>query len=434
MRQTLQNASSGRLVVLALGALLFAALMLAKYRQPDTATLQIVGHALSSPAGTDSSLYMRMGEQAFRESDHRIFPRLFFAQHQKFIYPPSSLFLIEALDAAPRLHMSPDTARLILLLVSWMGTILTAVWFFRVQRPGSTWIEGACIALLAVLFLPIAEALYRGQIQLLLTFLWGLAAMLWCRGRHGWSGLLLAVTCAFKPQLALFLVWGLLRKEWRFSSVFAAGTAVIAAFSLIHFGAQNNLDYFAVLSYLSRHGEALWANQSVNGLLNRLLSNGDPVSWNPTVYPPYRSSIYLIGTGFSALCVLTGLLLPWRKGWGATTADFLFFGCTSVIASPIAWEHHYGYFFFLLVYLLARVERLNKPTWALLVCCTLAMSNRIPPLDHRMQGFVSLFGAYLLFAGIMVLTILVTEEQKHRLKSSRGPSDKTALTPEAEAV
>jgi hypothetical protein len=434
MRQTLQNASSGRLVALALGALLFATLLFAKYRQPDTATLQIVGHALSSPAGTDSSLYMQMGEQAFREPDHRIFPKLFFSQHQKFIYPPSSLFLIEALDAAPSLHLSSDTARLILLLASWIGTILTGVWFYRVQRPESSRIEEICIALLAVLFLPIAEALYRGQIQLLLTFLWGLAALLWCRDRHGWSGLLLAVTCAFKPQLALFLVWGLLRKEWRFTSVFATVTAVIAACSLIHFGFQNNFDYLAVLSYLSRHGEALWANQSVNGLLNRLLSNGDPVSWNPNLYPPYRSSIYLIGTGFSALCVLTGLLLPWRKGWGATTADFLFFGCISVIASPIAWEHHYGYFFFLLVYLLARVKRLKKSTWALLVCCTLAMSNRIPPLDHRMQGFVSLFGAYLLFAGIMVLTILVTEEQKNSLKGNMGLSDKTALSTETKAV
>ena len=423
MRQTLQNASSRRLVALALGALLFAALLFAKYRQPDTATLQIVGHALSSPAGTDSSLYMQMGEDAFHASDHRIFPHLFFTQHQKFIYPPSSLFLIEALNAAPRFHISPDSARLILLLVSWIGTIFAAVWFYRTQRPSSGVLEASCIALLAVLFLPIAEAFYRGQIQLLLTFLWGLAVVLWCRDRHGWAALLLAVTCAFKPQLALFLIWGLLRKEWRFTSVFAAVTAVIGICSLVHFGVQNNLDYFAVLSYLSRHGEALWANQSVNGLLNRLLSNGDPVSWNPTLYPPYRSSIYLIGTGFSALCLLTGLLLPWRKGWGATTADFLFFGCISVIASPIAWEHHYGYFFFLLVYLLASVERLKKSTWVLLACCTLAMSNRIPPLDHRMQGFVSLLGAYLLFSGIMVLAIMVMEQPEYAMRSGLHRDD-----------
>jgi hypothetical protein len=285
-----------------------------------------------------------------------------------------------------------------------------------------------------VLFLPIAEALYRGQVQILLTFLWGLAVLLWSRDRHGWAGFVLAITCAFKPQLALFLVWGVLRKEWRFTSVFAATAAVISVCSLAHFGVQNNLDYFSVLTYLSRHGEALWANQSVNGLLNRILRNGDPVSWNPTVYPPYRQSIYFIGTGFSALCVITGLMLPWRKGWGATTADFLFFGCISVIASPIAWEHHYGYFFFLLVYLLARVEQLKKSTWALLVCCMLAMSNRIPPLDHRMQGAVSLFGAYLLVAGIMVLIILVMENHKDLMKSKLRLSEKTTSSAETEAV
>jgi len=71
----------------------------------------------------------------------------------------------------------------------------------------------------------------------------------------------------------------------------AATASLIGLCSLAHFGVQNNLDYFSVLSYLSRHGEALWANQSVNGILIAC-SHGDPMSWNPTVYPPYRASIY----------------------------------------------------------------------------------------------------------------------------------------------
>jgi hypothetical protein len=410
MPQTTPRNSSRRLIALAFGALVFAVLLFVKYRRPDTATLEIVGHALTSPAGTDSSSYMQMGLDAFHAPGHRIFPKLFFADHQKFIYPPASLFLIEAMDFAPRLHVSPDTARRALLLASWLGTLAAAVWFYREQRGSITTLEAASIVLLGVLFLPIAEALYRGQAQLGLTFLWGLSAIQWSRDRRGWAGFILAITCAFKPQLALFLLWGALRKEWRFTAVFAATIALIACCSLAHFGVQNNLDYFSVLSYLSRHGEALWANQSVNGILNRLLRNGDPMSWNPTVYPPYRAGIYLLSTAFSAAGIVVGLLLPWRSGWAATTADFLFFGCISVVISPIAWEHHYGYFFFLLVYLLARVEQLTRVRWMVLAVCTLAMANRLPPLDHRLEGPASLVGGYLFYAGLALLALLAMEQ------------------------
>lgn len=412
MPRTTSRATSRRLVTLALGALIISLLLFAKYRQPDTATLQIVGHALSSPAGTDSTFYMQMGEDAFHTPGHRIFPALFFVEHQKFIYPPSSLFLIEALDFAPRLHMSPDSVRMVLLMLSWLGILATAVWFYRECRGSITAIEAFCVALLSVLFLPIAEAFYRGQVQLGLTFLWGLAVLLWIRGRHGWSGCVLAITCAFKPQLSLFLLWGALRKEWRFTGVFAATISFIGVCSLAHFGVQNNLDYLAVLSYLSHHGEALWANQSVNGILNRLLRNGDPTSWNATVYPPYRRVIYIASTTFSLVGTVVGLWLPWREHWAATTADFLFFGCISVIISPIAWEHHYAYFFFLLIYLLARAESLTQTKWAALAVCTLAMANRLPPLDHRQQGLLSLFGAYLFYAGLAVLALLAREARK----------------------
>ncbi len=397
---------SRRLHRLAL-ALLSATLLLAvvvrlRYNQPDTATLQIVGHALGSPSGTDSSLYMNMGEAAFHAPGHQIFSALFFGQHQKFIYPPSSLFLIEALNLFP----SPDFTRHLLLLAGWLGTLAVSCLLFRGERGRITPAEAGSIVLLGVLFLPLAEALYRGQVQVLLTLLWGLAALAWQRERRGWAGFLLAITCAFKPQLAIFLLWGLTRRQWRFSAVFSATFTAITTVSVARFGVQNHLDYVAVLSYLSQHGEALWANQSLNGILNRVLSNGDSSAWNAHVYPPFRLSVYVISTTFTLLGVLIGLVLPWRMGWAATTADFLFFGGLSVVISPIAWEHHYGAFFFLLVFLLARAETLTRVQWGLLAASTLAMANRLPPLDHRIAGLSSLAGAYLFYAGLAVLWLL----------------------------
>jgi alpha-1,2-mannosyltransferase len=400
------NIAKLRLMSLAGVAIAVALLLLLRYgRNPDTATLSILGHAIVSPAGTDSTLYMQMGESAFR-SGHRIYPQLFFNDHQKFIYPPTSLFLIEGLNLLGHRGLSAELAWKIVLLLAWAGCVALGVVFYRAGRPRASFVELATIAVLGVLFLPFAEAFFRGQVQMLLTFLWELSALLWMLRRKGSAGFVLALTCVFKPQLVIFLLWGVLRREWRFTGALVTTCLVALALSVARFGITNHLDYVPVLSYLSRHGEALWANQSMNGLLNRLLRNGDPTSWNSTVYPPYRPAIYIMSSCFSALLVLAGLFLPWFLGWTRTIADFLLFGCVAVLMSPIAWEHHYGYFFFPALLLLTAAGRLPRQTWFMLCACVLAMANRWPPLDHRQVGMVSLAGDYLFFAGIVLCCLL----------------------------
>jgi hypothetical protein len=389
------------------GAAIAAAFLLLLWcgRNPDTATLDILNHAIVSPVGTDSTFYMQMGEDTFR-AGQRIYPQLFFAEHQKFIYPPASLFLMEGLNLLGAHGLSSALVWKIILLLAWAGCIVLGVVFYRTLQPPATAIELAVVAVLGILFLPFAEALLRGQVQILLTFLWELSALFWVCRKRGSAGFVLALTCMFKPQLAIFLLWGALRREWRFTAAFVSTCGVLLACSIAHFGITNHLDYLPVLSYLSRHGEALWANQSMNGLLNRLLRNGDPVSWNYTVYPPYKPVIYVVSSCFSALLVIAGLFLPWFLGWARTIADFLLFGCVAVLMSPIAWEHHYGYFFFPAVLLLAAADRLPRHIWWVLCACVLAIANRWPPLDHRQRGLISLAGDYLFFAGIMICCLL----------------------------
>jgi alpha-1,2-mannosyltransferase len=400
------NLQKLRLLSLAGVAFVIAVLLLVAYgKKPDTATLNILGNAIASPAGTDSTFYMQMGESAFR-SGHRIYPQLFFTDHQKFIYPPASLFLMEGLNALAAHGLSSLLVWKIILLLTWAGCVVLGVVFYRSQRSSATFVELAAVAVLGILFLPFAEAFYRGQVQILLTFLWELSALLWVTRRKSSAGFVLALTCVFKPQLAIFLLWGVLRREWKFALAFVITCVVVLACSVARFGIANHLDYLAVLSYLSRHGEALWANQSMNGLLNRLLRNGDPVSWSYTVYPPYRPAIYILSSCFSALLVVAGLFLPWRFGWSRTIGDYLLFGCLAVLMSPIAWEHHYGYFFFPAVLLLAAAGRLPRPAWFALCACVLAISNRWPPLDHRQRGVVSLAGDYMFFAGIFICCLL----------------------------
>jgi hypothetical protein len=421
-----------RVYTVTIFALAFSVLLVAKYgRRQDTVTIEIASHGLTSPVGTDSTLYMQMGEDAFHSTDHRIYQQLFFIQHEKFIYPPSSLFVTEALDSLDAHHISSAAVWKILLLIGWTGAIAAAVLLYRSRKPDARWLELLCIAVLGFLFLPFAEALYRGQVQIVLTFLWGLSILLWERRRTAASGFVLAITCIFKPQLAVFLLWGVLRREWRFTIAFGATAVAVLACSIAHFGWQNQVDYLSVLRYLSRHGEALWANQSVNGMLNRLLRNGNASSWDPRVYPPYRFIVYLASTLFSVLCLILGLWLPRLQRWARTTEDYMFFGCLSVIMSPIAWEHHYGYFFFAMVLLISHSERLGRAQWWALTACVLAISNRLPKLDSYVTGARSLVDNYLFAAAIVVLILLaqMTADKTTSASSERRPSNLPAESP-----
>jgi hypothetical protein len=394
-------------------------------------TVQMLVPALTEPQRGDSTGYMRLAEAAFRSPDHLIYARLFLVQHEKFIYPPSSLFLTEALSYAPRLHLKADGVFKAMLLVCWAGTVLVGVMLYRQQRGGIRVLEWVYLLVLGLLFMPMTVALVNGQVQTLLMFLWGAAVWLWSARRHGWAGAVLALCCVFKPQMAAFFVWGLWRRQWSFSAAFVGVLAVVEAISVAHFGLRNHLDYLAVLSYLSRHGEAGVQNQSMAGLMNRLLHNGDPLVWHDDAYPPYRASIYVVSTAFGVLALLAALLLPGRLRGKGTTADLLLFGCTATIVSPIVWRHHYSMFFFAVVYLAARAGTMSRLRWAMLVCAALAIGNYLAPLDYFYGGVLSLLDNYVFCAGLGVMVLLLLEmrtEDAGYLRFQRTPSLESSST------
>ena len=77
--------------------------------------------------------------------------------------------------------------------------------------------------------------------------------------------------------------------------------------SLVLFGVENHVEYLSVLSFLSRHGESFWANQSINGLLNRLVVASNDADFDPYGFPPFHLGVYL-GTLLTSL-VLVGAAL-----------------------------------------------------------------------------------------------------------------------------
>ena len=113
------------------------------------------------------------------------------------------------------------------------------------------------------------------------------------------------------------------------------------------FGFANHLDYLPVLSHLAERGETYYPNHSVNGLLNRLMSVAEPelyrnLDWGDGAFPPFNRLVYWTTTISSAAILLLALLRRNRDNDPDRVVDFCTMAVSATVASPIAWEHHYG--------------------------------------------------------------------------------------------
>ena len=145
-----------------------------------------------------------------------------------------------------------------------------------------------------------------------------------------------------KPQYGLLILWAAARRRWGFCVSFGVTILVTGFVSLWVFGLRNHLDYLWMLSYAGGHGESYFANNAVNGLLHRLMFNGENLAWHEDRYPAVNP--WVVGGTLLTSATLISLCLLWRRraADAGGIVDLMIAVLTCVMASPIAWEHHYG--------------------------------------------------------------------------------------------
>ena len=288
-----------------------------------------------------------------------LYAEVFFEQHTKFQYPLTSLLLFYGLQGvlAPFNPGYPQTLYFVLMLASWLSVVVLLVFSIKIfnhslqqveKHPkvpapsrSETILRNVFLIALGLTFYPAIRAYSLGQIQAWINAIF--AVMLWCwiKDKKQISGVLGGLVCLIKPQYAVILLWGLLRRQWRFSITFMSVTLAGWLLAIAMFGITNNLDYLKVLSFISKHGEAYYPNQSVNGLLNRLLFNGSNLTWTGDAFAPFHPLVYA-GTLISSIVLLICALRPPAKQRAGSSLDFVIVSLTATMASPVAWEHHYG--------------------------------------------------------------------------------------------
>lgn len=384
---------------------------------------------LASPVGSDSWGPMAYAHEEIRSG--RDMYAIFFEGVDRYQYPPSALLLNEALPAGTVAGQDSVAAGTPFnRAVSWMSRIavivtialaaaLLLVTTERLQgarMPGrDKVIAAAAFSAAGLLFYPLLYANQLGQIQVFVNLFLVLSLLCWTLGARIPAGVLLGLCTLIKPQYGLIVVWGLLARQWRFTAAFTLTAAAGIVASLAAFGLKPWLQYMDVLQFLSRRGESYWPNQSMNGLMNRLLGNGDPREL--LEFPPYSLVVHVTTLTSSALIILAALL-PGMRGPSSTTTRggdtpyaFGAYLAGLTLASPIAWEHHYGFFVGLFALLLPaaalRTHHSGNGPELLVMLAYAAMACVFTHPDFLFNPMLGLLASHLYFGGLLVLALLL---------------------------
>jgi alpha-1,2-mannosyltransferase len=378
-------------------------------------------------AADDSWKPMQLALEEFRATRGKsIYESVFFEQKIKFQYPPSSLLGLDVLQgiAGQRVDLR-QLNNISWVLVLALAGIVPAI-YLRALREFNPdlWsrftrvdlrLQAAILCLMTLTFYPVTRGFVLGQIQTWLTCLFAGAVLAWVSGREGSSGVLIGLIVSVKPQLGVLLLCGAVHRRRRFLIGSAVTVLALEAVSLWRYGLENHLDYLRVLSYMATHGESFFANQSVNGLLARLLHTGNNLEWDARNFPPFQPVVYY-GTLISSLAMI-GLALRWR--WKSNRREIVLLKfCAAALlltmASPIAWEHHYGIlapiYGAVLVFLCYKPERLRGTTVGRASAGAGLQSSQ---QQRRLKPARRLKSAPL---SNIVVTSAVLKEQAHRIR------------------
>ena len=373
---------------------------------------------LELDAADDSWSPMRSAQAYLAEAADaaQLYTDVFFEIGTKFQYAPTSLLALEVLDLAwGRPFSTADfgvlNALLLILNVLAVGML---GWMLARQEGrrdlGCVGFALGCVA--ALCYYPLLKAYTLGQLQVWINLLFALACLGWAAGLRGTAGLLLGLVVLLKPQFALFGLWALWRGERRFLAFFAAtaGAGILA--SIIRYGWGVHFAYVDVLRFLSRTGEAFHANQSVNGLLNRLLGTADSLTWSNTGFPAYHPLVHY-GTMVFGLALLFAAWRVFRhpadRARPAGLVEFQSVALVATLGSPIAWEHHYGglpALYIAMFMLLASKGNAwsGRAKWILLASSYLLTSASLPPLWERWpESPGNLLQSHLLAGALLLL-------------------------------
>jgi hypothetical protein len=302
----------------------------------------------------------------------------------------------------------------LLAIASWLAvlgvaavSLWTGRWLLRRRGARLDWQSCFAVFLACIGCYPLLKGYSLGNAQTFLSFLFAVLLFLWTSGRERAGGVVAAMLAFVKPQYALLWIWMILRRRWGAAAAFLACSVVLLGLSIAVFGLHNNLDYIHVLASLSRKAQSHFANQSMFGTLNRIIGNGENITYTPHLYTPYIPWVYRTTLATGLILIGGALFFPWGRLLGST-ADLAAIGLASVASSPMAWEHHYGIVFAIAAWIwFAYGCWQQKRPWLLAIASFLTLNALLSTNYLAPYLGWNIVQSYLYFGALLMLFVLM---------------------------
>jgi hypothetical protein len=379
---------------------------------------------------------MRLALDYWTESQGQglLYSDLLIGKNIKFQYPPTALLISKFIETNNIGILEFSTATtFVFIFIMLAGVIGTTLYSYReYSTPALSLNEkifvGLLLTLLLFTFYPVVKAGTLGQIQVWLNAFFALAILSYITGYEILAGVLLGIMASIKPQYALFVLWGLIRGNRRLVIAMIVTGVIGLIFGISEYGIATYVDYLRGLSFLSQHGESFYSNQSFNGLAGRFFSVRYPdvfnnLRWRGYYFPPYNFWVF----SFTQITSIAILVIALIKGKSQTkessVADFCLMGLALTMASPIAWEHHYGILFpiFICLWLIMWFGNTTlKNKWAKIafILSYLLAANNISIANMLAPTYINILQSYLFIAACSVFTFLWVVEHHLATRSA----------------
>jgi len=374
--------------------------------------------------GNDSWRPMKLAYDHWTESQGQslLYTDLLLPVKVKFLYPPTALLITQFIEENNIDLLAFSTAATIIFLFLMVaGVVATGLYSYKEYKAPQLSAKeqtavGIVLTLLLFTFYPVVKAGTLGQMQVWLNAFFAISILCYITGHDVLAGIMLGLMASIKPHYALFILWGLLRGNTRLVIAITATGMLGVLLGMHEFGFAMYLDYLRGLSFVTQHGESYYTNQSFNALAGRLFSVRYPeifnnLRWNGYRYPPYNVWIFSFTQITSIATLVISLIKTKSQSRESKLADFLLMGLGATLASPIAWEHHYGILFpvFVCTWLILWFGNTPlKNTWikSTFVVLYLIAANVFPFAKFVAGSYFNILQSYLLIAASGMFVIL----------------------------
>ncbi|MFC3890472.1 glycosyltransferase 87 family protein [Lentzea rhizosphaerae] len=238
-----------------------------------------------------------------------------------FTYPPIAAVIFSVLTVVP-----VWAANALVVIVNFLCLSLVSFLVTRrlTARPNVVWTVAPAVAIAGTALEPVISTFLFGQINLVLMALVVVDCLAVRDPRL--RGVLVGLAAAIKLTPLIFLLYFLVRRDWRAAITSMVTFLGLAAAGFL-FAAEDSAEYWfhALLDPSRAGGLAYMANQSLRGVLHRI-NPGQPTET-------------LLWLGLSAVVVVLAVVAAQRARNDVVALTAI--ATAGLLVSPVSWSHHW---------------------------------------------------------------------------------------------